>query len=434
MKTKIYLTFTVLFLISNTFSQSLLLTFTANDSAAYVQLGSIKVRNLTQWCDTTLHWPDTVLVLDYQSGISEISHDDEAFQVFQNYPNPVLDQTIISLFVPEKGQVNLIVIDVLGRLILESDILLEKGTHSFRFTPGEGNIYFFSAQWRRICNSIKILKATTQSNCASLLEYMGKESSSPQLKATEAIQSFSYKLGDKLLYVGNIDSIYSSILATPEASETYTFQFATNIPCLGTPTVTYEGQVYRTIQIFNQCWLKENLNVGTMIPYDQEMSDDGKIEKHCYDNSSNICAAFGGLYQWDEIMQYTTQHGVQGICPTGWHIPTDEEWKVLEGTVDSQYGIYHSEWNNEGWRGFDAGKNLKTTTGWNGGGNGTNLFGFSARPGGGLGYLGDGGYWWTSSDRGSSAARGRNLDFYNDDVSRYSFSTELSFSVRCLRD
>jgi uncharacterized protein (TIGR02145 family) len=119
----------------------------------------------------------------------------------------------------------------------------------------------------------------------------------------------------------------------------YTFQFATNIPCPGMPTVEYEGQVYNTIQIFSQCWLKENLNVGMMIPEAKDQSNNGIIEKYCYNNEPDSCAKYGGLYRWDEMMQYTTQQGTQGICPPGWHLPTDEEWKVLEGAVDSQYGI-----------------------------------------------------------------------------------------------
>jgi len=69
-------------------------------------------------------------------------------------------------------------------------------------------------------------------------------------------------------------------------------------------------------------------------------------------------------------MQYTTQQGVRGICPPGWHLPTDEEWKVLEGAVDSQYGIGDPEWDNYYYRGFDAGTNLKSISGWYYEGNG----------------------------------------------------------------
>ena len=66
-----------------------------------------------------------------------------------------------------------------------------------------------------------------------------------------------------------------------------------------------------------------------MIQIYQEMTNNGIIEKYCYDNDPVNCATYGGLYQWDEMMQYTTQQGTQGICPAGWHLPTDAEWTIL---------------------------------------------------------------------------------------------------------
>ena len=85
-----------------------------------------------------------------------------------------------------------------------------------------------------------------------------------------------------------------------------------------------------------------------MIHGTMEQSNNGIIEKYCYNNEPDSCTKYGGLYQWNEMMQYTTQQGAQGICPPGWHLPTDEEWKVLEGAVDSQYGIGDPEWDNCG--------------------------------------------------------------------------------------
>ena len=61
------------------------------------------------------------------------------------------------------------------------------------------------------------------------------------------------------------------------------------------------------------------------------------------------------------MMQYSTIPGIQGICAEGWHIPTDNEWKLLEGTVDSQYGVGDTIWDLEGDRGYDAGGKLKET-------------------------------------------------------------------------
>jgi uncharacterized protein (TIGR02145 family) len=233
----------------------------------------------------------------------------------------------------------------------------------------------------------------------------------------------------------------SGMLDNPHDNQTYSLQFATNIPCPGIPTVTYEGQVYNTIQIFSQCWLKENLNAGIMINGYLDMHDNGILEKYCYNNKEDSCTVYGGLYQWNEMMQYTTVRGAQGICPPGWHVPTDEDWKVLEGSVDSQYGIGDAEWDMNDYRGYDAGLNLKATSGWNDEGyGGTNLFGFTARPGGYR--LSDGffiangfyGNWWTATEILTYNAWYRYLSCYYPDVTRDSFNKADGFSVRCLKD
>lgn len=101
-----------------------------------------------------------------------------------------------------------------------------------------------------------------------------------------------------------------------------------------------------------------------MIDSDSTMKDNGIMEKYCYDNKLENCEIYGGLYQWDELMQYTTVNGAQGICPDGWHVSTWEEW----GTLASNY----------------SGNGLKEpgTIHWNTGNSGNNTSGFSALPAG----------------------------------------------------
>jgi uncharacterized protein (TIGR02145 family) len=443
MKTKTLLTVIAFIFALSTFSQNpaLELTFTAIDNAAYVQLDSIKVMNRTEGGDTVLYWPDTVLVFGDPVGILETFSEKNGFNVFQNYPNPVTDQTTISLYVPFKDKVGIIITDMMGRVVLKSDRVLGKGIHSFKYTPGGGNLYFFSAQWRGAKSSIKILQTSSNSIRASSLEYIGSEASSAHLKFTTDVQSFSFSIGDTLLYIGYSNTLQSGMPDAPETSENYNFQFATNIPCPGTPTVTYEGQTYNTIQVYSQCWLKENLNVGTMIPGGSEMQNNGYMEKYCYNNDPANCTVFGGLYQWNEMMQYTTTQGVQGICPPDWHLPTDEEWKVLEGAVDSQYGIGDPEWDFS-WQylGYDAGTNLKTKSGWDNNGNGTDLFGFSGMPGGdrydnGVFYhIAQYGNWWSSTERSYNSIWVYDLSYYYPRVGRYYYWGELGYSVRCIKD
>ncbi|MCF8302731.1 MAG: hypothetical protein K9I94_05590 [Bacteroidales bacterium] len=210
--------------------------------------------------------------------------------------------------------------------------------------------------------------------------------------------------------------------------------------CDGITQVDYGGQVYNTVEIGDQCWLKENLNIGTMISGDKEMKYNGTIEKYCYDNDPEKCNEYGGLYQWDEMMQYTTQPGVQGICPNGWHIPTDNEGMLLEGTVDSEYGYPDPEWEKQGWRGSDAGYNLKSTTGWYDDGNGSDAFGFKALPGG---YRLNDGYFyyieeytrfWMSTEKDNNQGWRRTIRSDFEGVTRLYNEKTNGFAIRCLKD
>jgi uncharacterized protein (TIGR02145 family) len=94
-------------------------------------------------------------------------------------------------------------------------------------------------------------------------------------------------------------------------------------------SIFYGNQWYLTVKIGDQWWFKENLNIGIMIPAEQNSTNNGIIEKYCYNNEEIYCDIYGGLYQWDELMSYGTISGIQGICPSGWHIPTNTDWWIL---------------------------------------------------------------------------------------------------------
>ena len=203
-----------------------------------------------------------------------------------------------------------------------------------------------------------------------------------------------------------------------------------------------DGQEYEAVMIGDQCWMAENLNIGEIINGSQSMTENGIIEKYCYDNDSANCEIYGGLYQWEEMMDYTTNEGTQGICLNGWHIPTDEEWKQLEGEVDSQYGYPDPEWDDAGYRGYDAGANFKSQTGWVWG-NCTDLYGFTALPAGYYSIWNNGSYYnlligayfWTSSIKFNlQAAWMRELWFGNDWSYRGGLSFHEGINVRCIKD
>ena len=211
-------------------------------------------------------------------------------------------------------------------------------------------------------------------------------------------------------------------------------------------TLEYDNYWYETVLIGDQCWFAENLRTtvygnGDAIPTsltDGEWGSTtsgatavyGEGSSTCYNNSPDIDACdeaqslseYGRLYNWYAV------DDARGLCPSGWHVPTDGEWTGLEDFITSQ-----------GFSGTE-GTALKSTYGWYDGGNGTDDFGFSALPGGYRGSgngtfigAGDDGNWWSSSPGGGSAWY-RSLSSYNPVIVRNLFNPRVGFSVRCLRD
>jgi uncharacterized protein (TIGR02145 family) len=186
--------------------------------------------------------------------------------------------------------------------------------------------------------------------------------------------------------------------------------------------VTYGDKTYKTVVIGEQVWMAENLDYAV----------DGS---KCYTNDDD-CVKYGRLYDWATAMGVNSRYNSEewggsdvnhrGICPSGWHIPSDDEWHTLIDFV-----------------GYPSGTKLKASVGWNscdGVPFGTDDYGFSALPGGGLGYLyrpfgkaGDVGYWWSATENTASSAYFRYMSCYSEDAGR-SVEKGLLSSVRCLKD
>ena len=202
---------------------------------------------------------------------------------------------------------------------------------------------------------------------------------------------------------------------------------ALNPPC-GTTMIDYRdgiGTTYHTTDINGKCWMTENLRYGTLLSPSTPQSDNCSVEKYCL-TTDPTCTTYGGLYQWDELIQYKVTAGpaYQGVCPPGWHVPTETEWQTLiDGVTNPGNGI--------------AGGTLKDL----------NLAtGFKA--------LLDGIYYqnsiwaftsgnpltatmfWTSTPYGPDLTRAtaRGLNNYDYSVSLYHSSRANAFPVRCVKD
>jgi uncharacterized protein (TIGR02145 family) len=184
--------------------------------------------------------------------------------------------------------------------------------------------------------------------------------------------------------------------------------------------------------------MKENLNVGEMIMGNQTQTNNGTIEKYCYANQATKCDELGGLYIWDELMQYATKQRARGICPEGWHIATDGEFKVLEGMADSNFPIGHPVWNQTNWRGFDAAYNLKSTSGWMNNGSGTDMYGYCLLT---TGYWYEGGFFALnegttifSSTLTNNSPWYRGFNAATDQILRNLGTWNSATAVRCIKN
>jgi uncharacterized protein (TIGR02145 family) len=212
------------------------------------------------------------------------------------------------------------------------------------------------------------------------------------------------------------------------AADVLIYPCSYSITCGDPFTDLRDGQIYNTVQIGDQCWMAENMNIGTMIYSTEEMTDNGIIEKYCYNNNPANCEIYGGLYQWNEMTGYCATAGVQGICPSDWHLPTDEEWTIITDFLGGE---------------LVAGGKMKEigTTHWNPPNTAaTNESGLTTLPGGYLNSngsflnLGNYGYWLSSTELSSSNAWRRSMTYYFGLVYRNGGNKADGFSVRCIRD
>ncbi len=188
-----------------------------------------------------------------------------------------------------------------------------------------------------------------------------------------------------------------------------------------------DGQDYNTVQIGTQCWMAENLNIGTKINGSQNQQDNGLIEKYCNWNSEINCNIYGGLYQWDEMIQYASSGSNKGICFENWHIATDNEWIQLIQLLDGY---------------LNAGGKMKEIgfTHWSQPNTGaTNTSGFTGLPGGysengNFNPVGGHGWWWSSKDAFSNLAYSYSLSYNYANVFRNNSGKIMGHSVRCIKD
>ena len=257
-------------------------------------------------------------------------------------------------------------------------------------------------------------------------------SSTDKKSSSSSAKSSSSKNGDAKSSSSSAESLSS------DASSISFFEDGVT----GTMTDGRDGQTYKIVKIGKKIWMAENLNYAyTGVPFKS-----GAITfdstSWCYDNDPANCAKYGRLYTWsaamDSVGRWSTNgkgcgnettcsptYPVRGVCPEGWHLPTELEWGmlfILDGYTST------------------AAERLKSTSGWTDNGNGSDIYSFAVLPAGiryaNGGYAGEGGYaiFWTSDSDDDYYADAEAMSYDSNGVGRYGLYKQEGYSVRCVKD
>ncbi|MCQ2109047.1 MAG: fibrobacter succinogenes major paralogous domain-containing protein [Fibrobacter sp.] len=303
-------------------------------------------------------------------------------------------------------------------------------------------------------SSSVILSSSSEESSSSVASSSSEESSSSVTSSSSVASSSSSSVpGSSSSVIPGTDPGSSSSVASsssssvPNSSSSVIPGTDPGSPAFGTLTDSRDGQVYKTVKIGTQIWMAENLNyayTGVKYNYRSYTSDS---TSWCYENKASNCDKYGRLYTWSAVMdsaaQFSENAGTKcgfgtectpnsphrGICPEGWHVPTNEEYSTLYTYIGGS---------------STAGSLLKSTSGWNDyngkSGNGTDKYGFLVLPAGDRdgsgGFYNEGTYanLWSAFEDNSDYACYQSFYYYNDYALMFSTDKYGGQSLRCLRD
>ncbi|MCX6306055.1 MAG: hypothetical protein NT040_13920 [Bacteroidetes bacterium] len=348
MKTTVLSTalFILLFTVSTLAQRSVItLSFTGDSIGKHVHVDSVKIQNLDRNWELTLHWPDTVFIKN-NVGISEPSPATNGLRVFQNSPNPVGERTSVKIYMPETGVVQLQVTDAEGRVAVSLEKELNKGYHSFSFTPGSSRIYLFTAIYQSRQSSIKMVADAKPGVSACSLSYLGAGDSGSGLKSSAFQSDLPFAFKDNLKMTGYFKGLTSIILDAPEESKTETFFFS-GFTCGSSLIVTHgAGAVapvpktvtYGTVTNIPgepaKCWITSNLGASNQATAADDATEASagwywqfnRKQGYQHDGTTRTPGTIWATSQDDPLYWLSANDPCTLELGAGWRIPTFTEW------------------------------------------------------------------------------------------------------------
>jgi uncharacterized protein (TIGR02145 family) len=395
-------------------------------------LDSILATNLRTNKNVSLLGDESLVLVKNLTGVGLVSEKPGMGSV---YPNPSDYNATLSFPIEKTQNVEIDLYNNSGQLLRKINQMLTQGTHRFELNFPIAGIYYLSVLKSDGTLSFKAVYNGSMIQNSSI-SYLGSQklnnhqnSEENFLKRASIEKELEFEAGDVILY-SFFSKQNTTILADkPTTSKTIEAEF---VSCSDR-----DNKNYKAVKIGTQWWMAENLAYLPKVSPPSAGSDTAKYY-YVYDYSgtdvsvakaSSNYNTYGVLYNWP---------AAKASCPTGWHLPGDDEWKQLELTL----GMSQQQADTTGWRGTDQGGQMKSSTGWNDIGNGINTSGFTALPAGyrysngSFMYIGREVCWWSSTEFSSNDIWYRFVTRPTNKVQRnHKYSLRMyAWSVRCVKD
>jgi uncharacterized protein (TIGR02145 family) len=413
--------FTFLFLLIcalvRSHAQNFLIDFAG--SGASTTIDSVRVENLTQGTALTVGAGNRLQLLGQLTGILPVSQP--LVNQLLIYPNPTAGATVATFNATNEGNAAIELIDNTGKGIFKTQTYLTRGRQSLTINGLGAGIYFLQIQAEAYMYSGKIISCNTTGESLHIAFGEPEPIHTEVLKHSDAVVQMQYTTGDLLKFTGHSDVFSTVFMDVPAQSKTITFSF---VPC-----TDYENHHYAVVQICGQLWMAENLKAtkysnGEDIPEvtGSAQWDNLSTGAYCYfDNNPDYALTYGNLYNWFAAIDN------RNICPTGWHVPTDNEWISLTSCLGGEAvaGGKMKEPDTVHWFSPNVGA--------------TNESGFSVIAGGNRSFgnfdsMGYGGSFWSVTGIDDVFAWGRDIFYYNTVANRHGTDKKSGLSIRCIKD
>jgi uncharacterized protein (TIGR02145 family) len=420
----------------NVNAQNYLLTFSGTGASTIVS--SVKVENLTKGTTLTFNGSDKLL-LTSATHVNPVEDNQSA--ELKIYPNPVTDNATVEINPPVAGDAIISICDMTGKEVAQTKSYLEKLRQVFKLTGIKKGFYLVNVTGNNYQFSGKLISNANYRGTINIekvninVKTVDEKAAKTESKGTYGIVYMAYNSGERLKFTGT-SGIYSTVKTDiPASGKTINFNF---IAC-----TDGDNNNYPVVEIGAQIWMAENLkttsyNNGAHFP---EIKDNNSwsIETgraYCWYNndSASYKDTYGALYNWFAVEGKVINPfkpwyiWYQKICPTGWRVPSKDNWAYLTTYLGVNAGLKLKETGTGHWESPNTGA--------------TNETGFSALPGGermvliqftAFSNMGKRGFWWSSSNYGFDMAWYRGV--YNSIYGEVSHTTMRNgYSIRCIKD